>query len=198
MPSPLPRWDRLGKLLVPLRVSSSRRRPSPLLRRLGSHITLFEACSTFTRVTACVLADSPKGAFSWSASADLVTSFHRSKCYRQEQPVAGRGSHPLELTSLSRHTESSGLAEGASPRFRLPANHRPSPNGATPRCLARYRPCGAVVVRGRPRTVGLRPRLGASVPSGPRAALRPRPRALLVRDVMRTGGKGGNGVDRGP
>ena len=105
MPSSLPRWDRLGKLLVPIRDSSSRRRPSPLSRRLGSHITLFEACSTFTRVTACVLADSPKEAFSWSASADLVTSFHRPKCYWQEQLVARRGSHPLKSTSLSRHTE---------------------------------------------------------------------------------------------
>lgn len=36
------------------------RRPSPLLKRVGSCIARFEACSTFTRVPACVLAKSPK------------------------------------------------------------------------------------------------------------------------------------------
>jgi hypothetical protein len=34
--------------------------PSPNYRRVGSCICLFEACSTFTHVTACVLAKSPK------------------------------------------------------------------------------------------------------------------------------------------
>ena len=38
---------------------TTQRRPSPLFRRVGSHITLFEACSAFTRVTACLLAESP-------------------------------------------------------------------------------------------------------------------------------------------
>ena len=60
MPSSLPRWTpwtSVARLL-------HRRRPSPLLRRVGFHITLFEACSTFTRVTACMLADSPKGSLS--------------------------------------------------------------------------------------------------------------------------------------
>lgn len=37
-----------------------RRRPSPLNRRVGFRITLFEACSAFTRVTACTFAESPK------------------------------------------------------------------------------------------------------------------------------------------
>jgi hypothetical protein len=34
--------------------------PSPFRRRVGSCIRLFEACSAFTHVTACVLAKSPK------------------------------------------------------------------------------------------------------------------------------------------
>jgi len=38
---------------------ASRRRPSPYRRRVGSRILLFEACSAFTRVTACLLAESP-------------------------------------------------------------------------------------------------------------------------------------------
>ena len=39
------------------------RRPSPLLKRLGFHVTRFEACSTFTHVTACPFADPPRGPF---------------------------------------------------------------------------------------------------------------------------------------
>src|SRR6516165_9463405 len=38
-----------------------RRRPSPWLGRVGSHILLFEACSAFTPVTACLLAGPPSG-----------------------------------------------------------------------------------------------------------------------------------------
>jgi hypothetical protein len=41
--------------LVPLR----RHRPSPECWRVGTCIALFEACSAFTRVTACTLAESP-------------------------------------------------------------------------------------------------------------------------------------------
>ncbi len=41
-------------------VRSNSQRPSPLFKRVGSCITLFEACSTFTHVPACVLAESPK------------------------------------------------------------------------------------------------------------------------------------------
>jgi hypothetical protein len=105
MPSPLPRWV--------LRVSSlnryQRRRPSPFLSRVGSHVTRFEACSAFTHVTACMLADPPRG--------------HLLKCFSpvrylleplQVLPagatVAGRDSHPLETTRLPRRTEKSGIA----------------------------------------------------------------------------------------
>jgi len=37
-----------------------RSQPSPSYRRIGSCIRLFEVCSAFTHVTACVLAKSPK------------------------------------------------------------------------------------------------------------------------------------------
>ena len=73
-------------------------------RRVGSHITRFEACSAFTRVTACTLADSLKEPFPRSASVQFVTSLNRSRCYRSERLVTGRDSHPLESTRLSRHT----------------------------------------------------------------------------------------------
>ena len=50
MPSSLPRWTRssasIGFFLVLLR-------PSPNIGRVGVHSCTFEACSRFTRVTAC-------------------------------------------------------------------------------------------------------------------------------------------------
>ena len=39
------------------------RRPSPQDGRVGSRIARFEVCSAFTRVMACVLADSPREPF---------------------------------------------------------------------------------------------------------------------------------------
>lgn len=37
-------------------ISPRKQRPSPKFRRVGSHITLFEACSAFNHVPACMLA----------------------------------------------------------------------------------------------------------------------------------------------
>src|SRR5262245_46734320 len=56
MPPPLPRcsgWA-YSSLISPSRVSLPRKG-----HRVGLHIVLFEACSAFTRVTACTLARSP-------------------------------------------------------------------------------------------------------------------------------------------
>ena len=44
-----------------LSVSSPFARPSPVNRRVGIHNFTFEACSSFTRVTACRVACPPKG-----------------------------------------------------------------------------------------------------------------------------------------
>ena len=49
-------------------------RPSPKFRRVGSHITLFEACSAFTRVPAYMLAKPPKAALFTEGFGSLVTS----------------------------------------------------------------------------------------------------------------------------
>jgi hypothetical protein len=49
-------------------------RPSPKFRRVGSHITLFEACSAFTHVPACMLAKPPKAALYTEGFGSLVTS----------------------------------------------------------------------------------------------------------------------------
>ena len=49
----------------PVRASVASRpvRPSPLFRRVGVHDFTFEACSSFTRVTACRVAQPPEVAF---------------------------------------------------------------------------------------------------------------------------------------
>jgi hypothetical protein len=64
MPCSILRVDRIrcslvGELRVPARVSSLSVLPSPLSGRAGVHITTFEACSSFTRVTACTVAHPP-------------------------------------------------------------------------------------------------------------------------------------------
>jgi hypothetical protein len=66
MPSSLPRWDRLlgslvGRAIPTVSLSCQQRRPSPCQCRVGSHLKLSEACSTFTRVTACLIARPPGG-----------------------------------------------------------------------------------------------------------------------------------------
>src|SRR5450830_380633 len=97
--------DRAHSLSVPGRL-----RPSPSVRRVGSHIRLFEACSTFTRVTACMRAASPYATlFHRSVSAKVVTSSPRSDCFRLERPFAGWDSHPLETAVFARHTNAFGV-----------------------------------------------------------------------------------------
>jgi hypothetical protein len=53
------RCSLVGELRGPARVSSLSVLPSPLSGRVGVHITTFEACSSFTRVTACRVAHPP-------------------------------------------------------------------------------------------------------------------------------------------
>ena len=52
---------------------SLRQRPSPFHCRVGSHVGSFEACSAFTHVTACLLAE-PLTALSIESFGDIVTS----------------------------------------------------------------------------------------------------------------------------
>jgi len=77
MPSPLPRRNRWSASLLPNgpgQAGCQRRRPSPLNRRVGFRVTLFEACSAFTRVTACTLAESPKATLYSEGFNRFVTS----------------------------------------------------------------------------------------------------------------------------
>src|SRR5438067_6986584 len=59
-------------------VSSPFVRPSPVNRRVGIHDFTFEACSSFTRVTACRIARPPKADFYPEASTWPVAQPSRS------------------------------------------------------------------------------------------------------------------------
>ena len=71
MLSPIPRrggWDRRFCSCSPNHVSLPRKEG-----RVGPRIVLFEACSAFTRVTACTLATSPYIVTRWSPEASTVS-----------------------------------------------------------------------------------------------------------------------------
>src|SRR3954466_3105262 len=109
MPPPVPRcsgWAS-SSLISPDRISLPR-----YGGRVGLHIDLFGACSAFTRVAACTLAQSP-----------IVTANRRlqpfrylhdcSDCFRLER-IAGWGLHPLESAAFARRTPKAAIARRAS------------------------------------------------------------------------------------
>jgi hypothetical protein len=100
MPSSLPRWTRTSASIGFL---PCLHRPSPHIGRVGIHTFTFEACSRFTRVTACRFAAHPK----W-------TSFPRASAGRSPYPTVqvatelnrqllGRNFHPLAPYTLVAH-----------------------------------------------------------------------------------------------
>ena len=73
-------------------------------RRVGLCIDLFEACSAFTRVTACTLALSPYIVTSSTQRLQPFRYLHScSGCFRLEQ-FAGWAFHPLESAAFARRT----------------------------------------------------------------------------------------------
>ena len=109
MPSPLPRWDRWVRSFgmrgsQPLDIHQ-RRRPSPFLWRVGSHIIPFEACSAFTHVTACPLAESLNDPFHRRLRR-LRYLHRRSDCYRLERLSCRAGFAPAgDRRLFTAHTE---------------------------------------------------------------------------------------------
>ena len=64
----------------------------------------FEACSAFTRVTACLLAEPPKRPVVIEGSGGFVTSTAAPIATGWSDPVAGRELHPLKTRAFSRRT----------------------------------------------------------------------------------------------
>ena len=97
-------WD---GLFQPLPFPPQRRRPSPSECEVGVHIGRFEACSTFTCVTACRLAASPKRHICLEGSDGFVTSTVAPIATGWSDPVAGWELHPLKNQHLfTAHTRS--------------------------------------------------------------------------------------------
>jgi hypothetical protein len=90
---------------------AQRQRPSRFLNPVGPRIALFEACSAFTHVPACMFAKSPKGDPLHRRLRQLRYLHYRSDCYRLERPVAGWDLHPLSVGAFSRRTEERAVAE---------------------------------------------------------------------------------------
>ena len=92
----------------------NRRRPSPNLRRVGSRVARFEACSASTHVPACMFAELLFAALCHqSTSAHVVTSMNRSGCYQPKTTIIGWVSHPLGKRAFTRRTEFFGLVRDA-------------------------------------------------------------------------------------
>src|SRR5262245_48197105 len=91
MPSPLPRRSVWGtaSLLLPSRVSLPR-----YGSRVGLRIDLFEACSAFTRVTACTLTPSPYFVTRFTRRLQTFRLLHAcSGCFRLERLPGGICTH---------------------------------------------------------------------------------------------------------
>jgi hypothetical protein len=79
--------------------SFHQRRPSPISRWVGSCINRFEACSAFTHVTACTLAESPSDPFNRKLR-QLRCLRCRFDCYRAERTSSRAGVSPAEVQRL--------------------------------------------------------------------------------------------------
>ncbi len=101
MPSPIPRQDRWDRSLV----LSHRLRPSPYLRRVSSCVVVFEACSAFTFITACLLAKPPKSGPLHQRLQQLRYLHCCSDCYRVERTSSRAGLSPLWISAFSRRTQ---------------------------------------------------------------------------------------------
>ena len=89
--------------------------------RVGLRIVLFEACSAFTRVTACTLALSPYIVTSFTQRLQPFRYLHScSGCFRLEH-FAGWAFHPLDKRRLC--TAHTGCGRSPILRQRLKPNH---------------------------------------------------------------------------
>ena len=100
MPSPIPPAGRME--LVRSYCSTDFGLPTKP-GRVGSCISLFEACSAFTHVTACTLAKSPSDSLHQRLQ-QFRCLHYCSDCYRVERTSSRAGLPPLWTTAFSRRT----------------------------------------------------------------------------------------------
>jgi len=82
-----------------------RLRPSPCIRWVGSCINLFEACSAFTHVTACMLAESPLRPSTPKASAASLPPLLLRLLPGGAKQFPDGISLPLRTSTFSRRTD---------------------------------------------------------------------------------------------
>ncbi len=93
--------EQLGALVARL---PQLQRPSLVYGQVGFRITLFEACSAFTHVTACVLAKSPKATLYTGGFSGFVASTTAPIATGWSDPCRV-GFAPLKMCALARRTE---------------------------------------------------------------------------------------------
>jgi hypothetical protein len=145
----------------------SARRPSPCQCRVGSHVNRFEACSTFTRVTACLIAGPPSGPLSRRLRR-FRHLHHRFDSFRLERPSCRGDWLPLEIRNLSRPTPTP--IASRLPLGRLEASDESCGEQRRPRMKtlpARLMRKGQLRVR---RASEIRPKTGGSGTSGGRGS----------------------------
>src|SRR6516164_2688917 len=92
------------ELRVPARVSSLSVLPSPLPWRVGIHITTFEACSSFTRVTACKVAHPPYVGFIARLRPSRFPGSDARKLPSSTNNLLGWVLPPLVIFAVEAHT----------------------------------------------------------------------------------------------
>src|SRR5450759_1639434 len=88
-----------------------RLRPSPDYRWVGSCSISFVACSAFTRVTTCRLAESPNATLSTGGFSGFVASTAAPIATGRSDPVPGRVFHPAVVQRLARRTVNAWLQQ---------------------------------------------------------------------------------------
>ena len=82
---------------------TGRRRPSSHFLGVGDHISLFEACPTFTRITACLLAELLSNPFTSKAPTDSLPPHVASIASGRSDPVCRAGLAPAEDPRSTAH-----------------------------------------------------------------------------------------------
>ena len=84
--------------------------------RLGSRINLFEACSAFTHVTACLFAKSPKATLYTRGSGSFVTSTAAPIATGWSDLSCRAGLSPADFSAFARRTMKRVANHGSSER----------------------------------------------------------------------------------
>ena len=105
------RCSLVGELRAPARASSLSMQPSPLPGRVGIHITTFEACSSFTRVTACRVAHPPYVGFIARLRPGRFPGSGARKLPSSTNNLLGWVLPPLVICAVEAHTTTPSIGQ---------------------------------------------------------------------------------------